>query len=167
MSIALCVLGFGMQIHKLVFRKNIKSISIFTFSITVCGSMFWSIHSLFATAFHGGFENSIITFSSGIILFCSLRGKVSQVSRTLMASIVCGVALTLASMLLANYIKPGTIVFPHSVVVEMLTGCLAGTLMSISFIPQVLKVFRTKDAKDVSTFMCVFYGAAQVVLIIY
>lgn len=167
LSIVFCLIGFGLQIHKLLFKKDIKSISLKTFSITVVGSTFWSVHSLFADAFHGGFENAIITFASGVILFCSLRGQKSFVVRVLFCLPIWIMSLTLASMLWTNYLFPEKIYFQDNKIIEMVTGCLAGTLMSISFLPQVVKVIRTKDAIDVSMFMCVFYGLAQVVLIIY
>lgn len=40
---------------------------------------------------------------------------------------------------------------------RLILGIMAGTLTTISFIPQVMKIYRTKDSKDLSmvTF-CVF-----------
>ena len=40
---------------------------------------------------------------------------------------------------------------------RLILGIMAGTLTTISFIPQVIKIYRTKDAKDLSivTF-CIF-----------
>lgn len=40
---------------------------------------------------------------------------------------------------------------------HLILGMMAGTLTTISFIPQVIKIYRTKDAKDLSmvTF-CIF-----------
>ncbi len=167
LSILLCLIGFGVQIHKLLFKKSIKSISLSTFSIAIVGSTFWSIHGLCAKAFHGGFENAIITFCSGIILFCSLRGKASLFKRIGISLPICFLSSTLGTMLFVNYSRPDTIHFSQNEIIQLMTGCIAGSLMGISFIPQVLKVIRTRDVKDISTFMCVFYGLAQVVLVVY
>lgn len=40
---------------------------------------------------------------------------------------------------------------------QLILGIIAGTLTTVSFIPQVLKIYRRKDAKDLSlaTF-CIF-----------
>ena len=40
---------------------------------------------------------------------------------------------------------------------HLILGIMAGTLTTISFIPQVIKIYKTKDAKDLSiaTF-CIF-----------
>ena len=40
---------------------------------------------------------------------------------------------------------------------RLILGIMAGTLTTVSFIPQVIKIYRTKDAKDLSmTTFCVF-----------
>lgn len=127
----------------------------------------WSVHSIFANAFHGGFENAIITFSSGIILYCTLRNKHSLKFRLLFTSPIMIIATILATILWINFVRPATIVVVDNQALEISTGCVAGTLMSVSFLPQIIKVFITKNVKDVSLYMCLFYGLAQVVLIIY
>ena len=40
---------------------------------------------------------------------------------------------------------------------RLILGLAAGTLTTISFIPQVIKLYKTKDAKDLSTAtFCIF-----------
>ena len=40
---------------------------------------------------------------------------------------------------------------------RLILGIMAGTLTTISFIPQVIKIYKMKDAKDLSmTTFCVF-----------
>ncbi len=40
---------------------------------------------------------------------------------------------------------------------RLILGILAGTLTTVSFIPQVIKIYRTKDAKDLSIItFCIF-----------
>ncbi len=40
---------------------------------------------------------------------------------------------------------------------RLILGIIAGTLTTISFIPQVLKIYKTKNAKDLSTLtFCIF-----------
>lgn len=45
---------------------------------------------------------------------------------------------------------------------SLIIGILAGILCTISFIPQVIKIFRTKQARDLSlvTFIVFFIGIA-------
>lgn len=41
--------------------------------------------------------------------------------------------------------------------VHLILGIMAGMLTTISFIPQVIKIYRSKDAKDLSmTTFCIF-----------
>lgn len=167
LSIAFCLIGFSLQIHKIIFKKNIKSISIYAFAIASAGSMMWSVHSLFASAFHGGFENAIITFTSGIILFCAMRNRYTLKIRILISLSITTTATVLATILWINFIAPKTVLFVDNQVIEIATGCIAGILMSVSFLPQIIKVFITKDVNDISLYMSLFYGLAQVVLIIY
>ena len=40
---------------------------------------------------------------------------------------------------------------------HLILGIMAGTLTTISFIPQVIKIYKTKDAKDLSIMtFCIF-----------
>lgn len=40
---------------------------------------------------------------------------------------------------------------------QLILGIMAGTLTTVSFIPQVIKIYKMKDAKDLSmTTFCVF-----------
>lgn len=40
---------------------------------------------------------------------------------------------------------------------RLILGMIAGTLTTISFIPQVVKIYKNKDAKDISTAtFCIF-----------
>ena len=40
---------------------------------------------------------------------------------------------------------------------HLILGIMAGTLTTISFIPQVIKIYRTKNTKDLSmTTVCIF-----------
>ena len=40
---------------------------------------------------------------------------------------------------------------------RLILGIMAGTLTTISFIPQVIKIYKTKDAKDLSIMtFCIF-----------
>jgi MtN3 and saliva related transmembrane protein len=53
-----------------------------------------------------------------------------------------------------------------SVAVETL-GMIAGTLTTIAFVPQVLKIYRTKSAKDVSYLMFSIFSTGIVFWLIY
>jgi MtN3 and saliva related transmembrane protein len=53
-----------------------------------------------------------------------------------------------------------------SLVVETL-GMVAGTLTTIAFVPQVLKIYRTKSAKDVSYLMFSIFSTGIVFWLIY
>jgi len=53
-----------------------------------------------------------------------------------------------------------------SIAVETL-GMIAGTLTTIAFVPQVLKIYRTKSAKDVSYMMFSIFSTGIVFWLIY
>ena len=53
-----------------------------------------------------------------------------------------------------------------SIAVETL-GMIAGTLTTIAFVPQVLKIYRTKSAKDVSYLMFSIFSTGIVFWLIY
>jgi len=46
-------------------------------------------------------------------------------------------------------------------------GMIAGTLTTIAFVPQVLKIYRTKSAKDVSYMMFSIFSTGIVFWLIY
>ena len=46
-------------------------------------------------------------------------------------------------------------------------GSLAGTLTTISFLPQLIKTWRTKSAKDISAIMLAVLSAGVVLWLIY
>jgi MtN3 and saliva related transmembrane protein len=48
-----------------------------------------------------------------------------------------------------------------------LLGLLAGTITSISFLPQLIKTWRSKSAKDVSLVMFLFLGIGITLWIVY
>lgn len=48
-----------------------------------------------------------------------------------------------------------------------LLGLLAGTLTTISFVPQLLKTWRTKSAKDMSLPMLVSFCAGVLLWLVY
>jgi len=50
---------------------------------------------------------------------------------------------------------------------EDIIGMLAGTLTTISFIPQVIKVLRTKNTKDLSLMMYVIIFIGVLLWLIY
>jgi MtN3 and saliva related transmembrane protein len=53
-----------------------------------------------------------------------------------------------------------------SAAVETL-GMIAGTLTTIAFVPQVLKIYQTKSAKDVSYLMFSIFSTGIVLWLIY
>jgi len=53
-----------------------------------------------------------------------------------------------------------------SIAVETL-GMIAGTLTTIAFVPQVLKIYRTKSAKDVSYLMFSIFSTGICFWLIY
>ena len=53
-----------------------------------------------------------------------------------------------------------------SIAVETL-GMIAGTLTTIAFVPQVLKIYRTKSAKDVSYLLFSIFSTGIVFWLIY
>jgi MtN3 and saliva related transmembrane protein len=53
-----------------------------------------------------------------------------------------------------------------SIAVETL-GMIAGTLTTMAFVPQVLKIYRTKSAKDVSYLMFSIFSTGIVFWLIY
>ncbi len=48
-----------------------------------------------------------------------------------------------------------------------IVGILAGTLTTISFLPQAIKVWQTKSAKDLSLVMYVFFSIGVFLWMIY
>jgi MtN3 and saliva related transmembrane protein len=46
-------------------------------------------------------------------------------------------------------------------------GLLAGTLTTIAFVPQLLKIYRTKSGKDISARMFSLFSAGIVLWLIY
>ena len=46
-------------------------------------------------------------------------------------------------------------------------GMIAGTLTTVAFVPQVLKIYRTKSAKDVSYLMFSIFSTGIVFWLIY
>jgi MtN3 and saliva related transmembrane protein len=46
-------------------------------------------------------------------------------------------------------------------------GLLAGTLTTIAFVPQMLKIYRTKSGKDISARMFSLFSAGIVLWLIY
>ena len=46
-------------------------------------------------------------------------------------------------------------------------GMIAGTLTTIAFVPQVLKIYQTKSAKDVSYLMFSIFSTGIVLWLIY
>lgn len=48
-----------------------------------------------------------------------------------------------------------------------LLGSLAGTLTTIAFVPQVLKTWRSRSAKDISTGMFLIFAAGVLLWLIY
>lgn len=46
-------------------------------------------------------------------------------------------------------------------------GIIAGTLTTISFIPQIIKIYRTKHARDISLAMYVVFTAGVFLWLVY
>jgi MtN3 and saliva related transmembrane protein len=46
-------------------------------------------------------------------------------------------------------------------------GLLGATLTTISFLPQLIKVFKTRSTRDISAGMYVLFGAAFLIWLIY
>ncbi|MEI8348540.1 MAG: SemiSWEET transporter [Candidatus Omnitrophota bacterium] len=49
----------------------------------------------------------------------------------------------------------------------LIVGMIAGVFCTISFVPQVLKIFRTKQAKDLSLFAFSFFSFGIILWLIY
>jgi MtN3 and saliva related transmembrane protein len=54
----------------------------------------------------------------------------------------------------------------HSSVVEGI-GALAGTLTTLAFIPQVVKTWRSRSARDLSTPMLAAFGTGVLLWLVY
>ncbi|MDD4308452.1 MAG: SemiSWEET transporter [Thermoplasmata archaeon] len=46
-------------------------------------------------------------------------------------------------------------------------GIVAGTLTTISFIPQIIKIYKTKDAKDLSILMFLIFSLGVLLWLTY
>ena len=46
-------------------------------------------------------------------------------------------------------------------------GIIAGTLTTISFIPQIIKIYKTKNAKDLSVLMFLIFSLGVLLWLIY
>ncbi|MDD5421940.1 MAG: SemiSWEET transporter [Candidatus Omnitrophota bacterium] len=46
-------------------------------------------------------------------------------------------------------------------------GIIAGTLTTISFIPQIIKIYKTKNAKDLSILMFLIFSLGVLLWLIY
>jgi MtN3 and saliva related transmembrane protein len=51
--------------------------------------------------------------------------------------------------------------------IEMLIGLMGGTLTTISFVPQVLRVWKTRSAKDLSFTMFLLFAIGVLLWLIY
>ena len=50
---------------------------------------------------------------------------------------------------------------------RLILGVMAGTLTTISFIPQVLKIYKTKDAKDLSIITFYMFSCGVFLWLVY
>ena len=51
--------------------------------------------------------------------------------------------------------------------IEMLIGLMGGTLTTISFVPQVLRVWKTRSARDLSFTMFLLFAIGVLLWLIY
>ena len=50
---------------------------------------------------------------------------------------------------------------------HLILGIMAGTLTTISFVPQVIKIYRTKDAKDLSIVTFCIFSCGVLLWLVY
>jgi len=48
-----------------------------------------------------------------------------------------------------------------------LVGCIAGTLTTLSFVPQVIRSWKLKETRDISPFMLLLFGIGVLLWTIY
>lgn len=165
LAIAFTFFGFGFQVIKIITKKKTSSISLTTYIIAMFGAFTWLLYGIFANAFHGGFENSLIVLFSSVVLYFILKEKHGKRDATIISGAIFVVTLVFVILLIINNYTDFMTVNNDGL--TMTFGFIAGSLMSISFAPQVVKVFKTKNVREVSIFLSVFFGAAQIVLITY
>lgn len=165
LAICFTFFGFGFQVAKIIVKKKTSSISLTTYSIAMVGAFTWLLYGIFAHAFHGGFENSIIVLFSCMMLYFILIEKFEKREAIIISSAIALITLTFIVLLIINTFT--NFMTSSSKGLTMTLGFIAGICMSISFAPQVIKVFKTKNVREVSLWLSIFFGLAQVVLITY
>lgn len=165
LAIAFTFFGFGFQVIKIISKKKTSSISLTTYGIAMCGAFTWLLYGTFARAFHGGFENSLIVLFSSVVLYFILKEKYNKREAIIISGAIATITTIFIVLLIINWYTGFMTI--HNNAINMVFGIVAGSLMSISFAPQVIKVFKTKNVREVSLFLSIFFGLAQVVLITY
>lgn len=158
------------QLVKIIRTRMVKDISLVSNWIFFCGLTIWVVFSSFTSSngtrlWHVGLANVLSTLVYSIMLFW--LHKLNKASKQTQVGLIIGLSIVFVAVVIiftcGMIFKDAT----YGKIVGYVLAFIAAGITTFAYIPQIIKMFASKDVESLSLLMLLIFVTLNLLWIIY